>query len=154
MKLYLMRHGEALSPDKDPEQGLSDNGKLRIEKLAQQLAGKEMSFSQVFHSPKKRARQTAEIMISHISPGTTAVVHQHIAPNDDPQMIASEINDWSDDTLITSHLPFVPNLMSLLTGEDAFLSNISFETGTVVCLVRNEQAAWFIDWATSPSHIE
>lgn len=149
-----MRHGEALSPGKDPERGLTDNGKLRIEKLARQLHKNGVNFSQVFHSPKKRARQTAEIMTSTISPGTKLAMHNHIAPNDDPQRLISEINDWDEDTLITSHLPFVPNLMTQLTGQDAFLSNISFETGTIVCIERNDQAAWVLKWATSPGEIQ
>lgn len=151
MKLYLMRHGEALSPEKDPERGLTENGKLRIEKLARHLNKNGATFSQAFHSPKKRARETAEIMVSIISPAASLAVHKHIAPNDDPQLLISEINDWNKDTLIASHLPFVPNLMTSLTGQDAFLSNISFETGTLVCLERTEQATWVINWATSPS---
>jgi phosphohistidine phosphatase len=153
MKLYLMRHGEALSPDKDPERGLTDSGKLNVEKIARQLSTNGVSFSQVFHSPKKRARETAEIMTSIISPSITLAVHKHIAANDDPQLLIPEINDWDEDTLITSHLPFVPNLMTALTGQDAFLSNISFETGTVVCLERNEHAAWVFNWATAPSSL-
>ena len=153
MKLYLMRHGEALSPDKDPERGLTDNGKKRIEQLAHHLHKNGVSFSQVLHSPKKRARETAEIMASIIYPSASLAVHQHIAPNDDPQLLIPEINDWNEDTLIASHLPFVPSLMTSLTGQDAFLSNISFEAGTVVCLERTEQAAWVVNWASSPSSL-
>lgn len=35
MKLYLMRHGEALSPQQDPERGLTDNGKLKNQSCCQ-----------------------------------------------------------------------------------------------------------------------
>ena len=153
MKLYLMRHGKALSPDKDPERGLTEKGKLKIELVATHLLKEGVSFSQVFHSSKKRARETAEIMTRIISPGAIPAVLNHITPNDDPHSIINEINDWDEDTLIASHLPFVPNLMSLLTDQDPFLSAISFETGTVVCLERNDKAAWTIKWATSPSEI-
>lgn len=154
MKLYLMRHGEALSPDKDPERGLTDNGKLKIELVATHLRKEGVSFSQVFHSSKKRARETAEIMTRIISPGVIPAAHKHITPNDDPHSIINEINDWDKDTLIASHLPFVPNLMTLLTDQDAYLSAISFETGTVVCLERNDKAAWITKWATSPTQIK
>ena len=65
MKLYLMRHGQAASKDIDPEQGLTNNGKAAIEQLANKLSDQGMNFSQVVHSEKTRARQTAEIM-SHI----------------------------------------------------------------------------------------
>ena len=148
-----MRHGEALSPDKDPERGLTDGGKIKIEQLAQHLKEKGIHFSQVFHSPKKRARETAEIMASIISPNTVLSVHKHISPNDDPQHLIADINDWNKDTLIASHLPFVPNLVTTLTREDVFLSGISFETGTVVCIERNEQADWSISWSVTPSEL-
>ncbi len=153
MKLYLMRHGEALSPNKDPERGLTDKAKFSIKKLAQQLHNNGVTFNQVFHSSKKRAFETAEIMSQIISPGIKPVLHKYITPNDDPNVISNEISRWNEDTLITSHLPFVPNLMSLLTGEDAFLSAISFETGTVVCLEKDDNANWRLNWTTSPSEI-
>ncbi|GMR16262.1 MAG: phosphohistidine phosphatase SixA [Gammaproteobacteria bacterium] len=153
MKLYLMRHGEALSPNKDPEQGLTESGKSNIEKVARQLHNNGVTFNRVLHSKKKRARQTAEIMIDNIAPEVTATLHQHITPNDDPGLIISEINTWDEDTLITSHLPYVPNLITRLTGEDAFLSAISFETGTVVCLIKDDNSTWSIMWSTCPSEL-
>jgi phosphohistidine phosphatase SixA len=94
---------------------------------------------------------TLVVLTSIISPEVIPTIHNHIAPNDDPLTLVSEINDWNEDTLITSHLPFVPNLVTTLTGQDVFLSNISFETGTVVCLERGNQATWIINWAASPS---
>lgn len=153
MKLYLMRHGEALSPQKDPERGLTDNGKEKIELVATHLLNQGVSFEQIIHSKKKRARETAEIMTRILSAEFTPSEHSHIAPNDDPSLIISEINDWDSDTLIASHLPFVPNLMTALTGQDAYLSAITFETGTVVCLERNDKAVWEFKWATAPSEL-
>lgn len=148
-----MRHGEALSPQADPERGLTDNGKLKIETLAKHLHQQGLKFSHIIHSKKKRAFQTAEIMASHISPEIKPVLHQNITPNDDPALITDEINRWDEDTLITSHLPFVPNLITSLTGQDAYLSAISFETGTIVCLEKNDNGVWSVIWATSPSEI-
>ena len=154
MKLYLMRHGEALSPQQDPKRGLTDNGKARIKHVANYLKGKKVSFKQIFHSSKKRARETAEIMGQTISPDIKLQSHQSIAPNDDPNSIINEIIVWDEDTLIASHLPFVPNLMTQLTGQDAYLSAITFETGTVVCLEKkNNTDVWKVAWATSPSEI-
>ena len=53
MKLYLMRHGEALSPQKDPERGLTDKGKLNVELVAKHLLEQGVLFSQILHSKKK-----------------------------------------------------------------------------------------------------
>ena len=153
MKLYLMRHGEALSPQADPERGLTDNGKLKIESVAKYLHQQGLTFQQIFHSKKKRAQQTAEIMAHIISPKVKPALHKNITPNDDPNLIVTEVNSWDKDTLITSHLPFVPNLVTLLTGKDAFLSAISFETGTIVCLEKDSASKWNVQWATSPSEI-
>ena len=147
-----MRHGEALSPEKDPQRGLTDNGKNKIKQLANHLQAK-MTFQQAFHSNKKRAQQTAEIMTKIISPDANIEFHENITPNDDPRLILSEINLWNEDTLVASHLPFVPGLVTLLTEQDAFLSAISFETGTVVCLEKADDTGWQIKWATSPSEI-
>lgn len=112
-----------------------------------------LSLSRFYTAKKKRARQTAEIMVHNIAPDVTPTLHQHITPNDDPGLIISEINTWNEDTLITSHLPYVPHLITLLTGKDAFLSAITFETGTVVCLEKNNNSDWSIMWSTCPSEL-
>jgi len=148
-----MRHGEALSPQLDPERGLTGNGKKKIELVASHLKKEAVDFKQIIHSKKKRAYETAEIMARIISPAVKPKLHQHITPNDDPEFILTELNSWVEDTLITSHLPFVPNLITLLSGQDAYLSNISYETGTVVCLEKADNEAWAVKWATSPSEI-
>lgn len=158
MKLYIMRHGEAAELQEDPARGLTTEGKEKIEKLAQHLFDKGMSFAQAYHSTKKRAQQTAEIIINKISPETKEKIHQNIKPNDDPEPFSSEINSWLDhepcnDTLVVSHLPFMPNLISLLTKEDVYSTSISFEPGTVVCLENNGNSNWKILWSTSPSEI-
>ena len=105
MKLYLMRHGQAASPQVDPQQGLSDEGRADIEQLAQRLAGQGIEFGQVFHSEKARAQQTAEIMVSILAPNVTPQMRSGLKPNDDPRLLLPEIESWQQDTLITSHPP-------------------------------------------------
>ena len=153
MKLYLMRHGEALSPQKDPERGLSDKGKLNVELVAKHLHKQGVLFSKILHSKKKRARETAEIMREIIAPNVQLNLHDKITPNDDPHNIFSEINSWEEDTLITSHLPFVPNLMTLLTEKDAYMTAITFETATVICLEKENSYKWKFLWSTAPTEI-
>ena len=148
-----MRHGEALSPQKDPERGLSDNGKSKVELVAKYLEKQGVTFSQIFHSKKKRARETAEIMGKIIAPNVSLTLHDKITPNDDPHLIFSEINTWEEDTLIASHLPFVPNLMTLLTEKDAYMTAITFETATVICLEKENSYKWAFQWATAPTEI-
>jgi len=145
MKLYLMRHGQAASPQVDPQQGLTPEGRVAIEQLAQRLAMQGVLFAQVFHSEKTRARQTAEIMTSIMAPNVAPQQRTGLKPNDDPRPLIPEIESWQQDTLITSHLPFIPNLLSLLTGD---LQSIVLIPGTVVCLVK-ENTVWRIEWVES-----
>lgn len=153
MKLYLMRHGEALSPQKDPERGLTENGKSKVELVAKHLQQQGVNFSQVFHSKKKRARETAEIVGNIIAPNANLIQHGKMAPDDDPNLIFHEINSWEEDTLLASHLPFVPNLMTLLTEKDAYMTPITFETATVICLEKENSYKWKLLWSTAPTEI-
>lgn len=146
MKLYLMRHGQAASIDDDPEQGLSNDGRMAIEHLAHKLADQGVTFKQVFHSEKARARQTAEIMADILSPGVTPVCRAGLKPNDDPEQLLADINGWQENTLIASHLPFIPHLLALLSGSS---QSSSFTPGTIACLT-NTGSKWQLEWISSP----
>jgi len=147
MKLYLLRHGQASSVSVDPEQGLSVIGRSEVQQLANRMVSRKLHFSRIFHSSKTRARQTAEIMRLTLSPGADISEHTSIKPNDDPDKLTSDINGWHQDTLVVSHLPFLPTLITKLTGHSA--TTISFQPATLICLVHNNQA-WELEWVEIP----
>lgn len=150
MKLYLMRHGQAASAEVDPQQGLTDTGKADIEKLANRLAGQGINFSQVFHSDKARAQQTAEIITGITSPSVQPQMRSGLKPNDDPKALLPDIKSWQQDTLITSHLPFVPGLLVELTGEGSYMQQgMAFVPGTIICLAKDNNN-WQLQWVESP----
>lgn len=145
-----MRHGQAASPLVDPQQGLTKEGREEIEKLAKRLAELDVQFKQVFHSDKARAQQTAQIMANYLAPNVIPQMRIGLKPNDDPHQLLSEIESWQKDTLITSHLPFVPGLLAELTREQAYQSQgMGFVPGTVVCLTRHNNN-WQVEWIESP----
>ena len=146
MKLYLMRHGQAASIENDPEQGLSSEGKAAIQQLAHRLQDQNVTFKQVVHSEKARARQTAEIMTSILSSDVTPTCRTGLKPNDNPEKLLADINIWTDDTLIASHLPFIPHLLMLLTGDN---HGASFTPGTIACLTKNG-SKWQLESITRP----
>ena len=154
MKLYLMRHGEAAFKEDDPAQGLTPEGKRAIEQLAKKLAHnssrspteQKIGFEQVFHSEKTRAQQTAVIVSSIIAPGVTPLYRENLKPNDDPKDLLPDIETWTQDTLITSHLPFIPSLLSLLTTDQ---QPVRFDPGTIVCLSKNN-SEWHLEWVSKP----
>ena len=149
MKLYLMRHGQAASPDIDPQRGLTAEGRVEIQQLAQRLAEKGITFEQVLHSDKARAQQSAEIMAAVLAPGVTPQMRRGLKPNDDPADFIPEIDCMDEDTLIASHLPFVPALLAALTGSFDQTQGMGFAPGTVICLAR-EDNGWQLEWIESP----
>ena len=149
MKLYLMRHGQAASPDIDPQQGLSPVGREGIERLAERLAGQGIHIDQVLHSDKARAQQTAEIMAAVLAPGVTPQMRRGLKPNDEPADFVPELECLQEDTLIASHLPFVPGLLAVLTGSFDLEQGMSFLPGTIICLSKAKDA-WQIEWIESP----
>lgn len=149
MKLYLMRHGQAASPDIDPQQGLSEAGRQGIEQLAQRLAAQGIRVDQVLHSEKTRARQTAEIMAAALAPDVSPQQRRGLKPNDAPSDFIPELECLQEDTLIASHLPFVPSLLAELTGSFNREQGMSFVPGTIICLTRQD-AGWQLEWIDSP----
>jgi phosphohistidine phosphatase len=146
MKLYLMRHGQAASIEADPQQGLSNEGKAGIEQLAHRLSRQGVTFKQVFHSEKARAQQTAEIMTNILSPDVAPTSRTNLKPNDDPEKLLPDIDTWQEDTLIASHLPFIPHLLMLLTNDN---QASSFTPGTIACLTKNG-SKWQLEWISRP----
>ena len=146
MKLFLMRHGQAADIEVDPEQGLSAEGKAAIEQLAHRLAEQNITFKQVFYSEKARARQTAEIMAGVLAPDVIPTCKAGLKPNDDPEKLLADINAWTNDTLVASHLPFIPHLLMLLAGNN---QPANFTPGTIACLAKTG-SKWQLEWITSP----
>ena len=149
MKLYLMRHGQAARSDIDPQQGLTDAGKAEIDRLANRLAGQGICFDQVLHSEKTRAQQTAGVMANILAPTVAVKMRSGLKPNDNPAEWLPELEALDENTLIVSHLPFVPGLLAELTGTVDQVQGMGFVPGTIVCLIKQD-SGWQLEWVESP----
>lgn len=145
MNLYLMRHGQAADAQVDPQRGLTEAGRADVERMAQRLVDKGIQFSQAYHSDKLRAKQTAEIVTQIVSPQVVPQIHRGLKPNDDPSLIAAKLQVENENTLIASHLPFVPGLVAELTGK---FPESNIFPATVICLQRDKNS-WTVDWIES-----
>ena len=94
MKLYLVQHGEALPKEVDSDRPLSDQGQQDVERLARFLANRGVRVSQVWHSGKTRARQTAELLAAALAPGVKAEARAGLAPNDPTEAFAEMGWPW------------------------------------------------------------
>ena len=150
MAVYLMQHGKPLSKEDDPERPLSPQGIKEVENLAKFLHGLGITFQEIYHSGKRRARETAEIMGFRLTPGTEPKEKKGLSPLDDVGEIADQINKKEGGLLIAGHLPHLSKLTSLLVTGNETIPVVSFQQGGLVCLERTEDGGWAVAWMLVP----
>lgn len=154
MKVYCVRHGEAQSPDVDPERSLTENGRRDIVKIANFLSQNHIEIEHVMHSPKARAKQTAQILAEQVKPHDITECDSILSPEADIQAVLEMIKAWTEDTMIVGHLPFMDKLVAaLMTNNEDYYPLVSYSPGTIVCLEYYEDGRWVIKWLMSPSSL-
>jgi len=149
MSLLLVQHGKNLAKDKDPEKGLSPEGKKEVEHVADMLVSNDVSVSSIWHSGLKRARQTAEIFSSSSGSGIEVLEKEGLAPLDD----VTKLNlDPEENIMLVGHLPFMERLLCyLLTGSPDRPRIVKFKNGGIVAMDKDlETDSWFIKWTLFP----
>jgi phosphohistidine phosphatase len=147
MKLYCVRHGQALPPSStEPDPLLSPEGENDIARMAAALHRRGVVASCVYCSYKKRARQTAAIIGEKLEILGQPEVTDLLDPARPLAPIIEEIDHWYDDTVLVSHMPFIGELVSQLVSEQTREQLVKFTPGTVVCLERDESNRWIIGW--------
>jgi phosphohistidine phosphatase len=150
MKLYLVQHGEAKREEEDPSRPLSDKGRHDITKVASYISHLNISVLNLFYSPKLRARQTAEILFEHLRPVKGMSDADGLLPLDNPGIWAGRLKGITDDVILIGHLPHLARLASLLLCEDSEKNVISFRMAGIVCLRRDDQGTWSLQWVLTP----
>jgi len=150
MKLYLVRHGDYTVDTMRRLDVLNEKGTKEIIRVANFLSHLNLHVSNILHSGKFRAQQTAELLANGIVCNQPIQSRQGLDPNDDVTAVANEIAHWSDDVLLVGHLPFMSKLVSkLLTGNEN-KDILAFKTGTFVCLEQIDRARWMVNWMLVP----
>jgi phosphohistidine phosphatase len=154
MYLYLVRHGEALTTEEDPERGLSPEGIEHIRKVAAFTKGLGIKVKQVFHSEKKRAMQTALIFSESIQSDRGVLETAGLAPMDDPAIWHERISRLNEKLMLVGHLPHLAKLssMALCGGMEAKV--LDFDAGSIVCLKRSDNNMWAVEWMMKPGLIQ
>jgi phosphohistidine phosphatase len=151
MSVYLVQHGKNLPKEQDPEQALSAEGKSEVEAVAGQMGKMGLSLSLIEHSPKLRARQTAEIFRDMLGKDVQSRERSGIKALDDPWPVVEEL-DSKKDVMFVGHLPFMSKLASCLVFNEPEKPVVQFENAGVVCLDRDaESGGWLIKWTLYPS---
>jgi phosphohistidine phosphatase len=153
MKLYLVQHAKAASKNADPERPLTEEGYRDIQKVSAFIKPLNLSIDCIWHSGKKRAGQTAEVLKEVIDVSKEITAHEGLAPNDDVTAIKNEIVSDGRDIMIVGHLPFVSKLASLLLTGSESAAIAAFKQGGIICLEQNVDDNWQIDWMIIPELI-
>ena len=68
MLLYLVQHAEAKKEEEDRSRGLTDKGYRDIARSAVYAQKLGVRVSVIYHSGKKRAAQTAQVLADYLKP--------------------------------------------------------------------------------------
>lgn len=150
MKLYLCQHGHAVAKATDPDRPLSDTGQTAIDQLVDFLKGQDLSVSEIFHSDKTRARQTAELLAEAFETNRPIQSLSDVNPKDDPKIFAVRLANRQNDVLLVSHLPFLSKLASLLVTGENHWDLLTFVPGSIACLESSENNGWSVIWMLRP----
>lgn len=153
MKLYLARHGNAVSASVDDARPLSDLGRAEVARMASFMAGANMQVEAVLHSGKTRARQTAEMYAAALDTALTVREVAGIRPNDGPETILDIVAGLSGDTLIAGHNPFLSSAVSLLVTGRVETAICDLETASVACVEQIPGGGWQLVWLVGPSQL-
>jgi phosphohistidine phosphatase len=149
MKLYLARHGEAVPEHEDPERPLTRRGKATIQRLALFLGTSGLEVEHVFHSGKRRAAETAEILARSVSATLRVEPIEGLEPEAPVGPLVRRIDRWESDTLVVSHLPLIGHTIATLTRCGTTSPPWAIDPGTITCLFRPDGhagAPWVLEW--------
>jgi len=151
MALYLVQHGKSLPEEQDPERGLSQEGYVDVNRIADVARGYGVRPAAIKHSGKKRARQTAEMFAEALLGDTNKIgTISGIGPLDDVAAVANTLKT-GDNLMLVGHLPFMERLTGFLVTGSAERLVFKFQNGGIVCLDKDPDARWwFIKWTLMP----
>lgn len=150
MPIYLVQHGLCHPEEVDPDRKLTEQGSAEVTRIASVAGGYSVHVSRICHSGKERARMTAEIFGTHLSPAQGITQVNGINPMDDVKIFAETL-DPASDIMYVGHLPFMQKLASYLVSGLDQITVFKFQNGGIVCLDRDKDSAlWHIKWSLMP----
>ena len=150
MTLYLVQHGQSLSKDVDPDQGLSEKGVAETERIAGVAKNYQINVGQILHSVKTRARKTADIFASALNPTKGLKEVEGLKPMDDVAALAASLNPDTN-TMLVGHLPFMERMASYLITGSVDKPIFKFQNSGIVCLDKDPNSEfWEIVWTLMP----
>ncbi len=148
VRCYLVRHGDALSAHLDAQRPLSARGRDQVAELASLAQSREARVAEIRHSGILRARETAEILASYLTPARGVCQSAGLLPEDDPEIGKAELDAADQPIMLVGHLPHMNRLAALLV-KSAAPSTVEFTPATMLCCSK-VGALWQVEWRMAP----
>src|SRR5438128_2135765 len=123
MRIYLIRHGEAVSEDdagSDRDRWLAPRGREHARVLGRLLREQNVAPDAVLASPLPRAVQTAELVATGIDYLGHVATLRCLVPDAQPQVAAREILAAGGSVIVVGHEPSISALGAHLLGRPSF----------------------------------
>ena len=147
VRCYLVRHGDALSAQVDPERPLSQRGGEEVAALGRMALGRNVQVGEICHSGIRRAGETAEILARYLKPPGGVRQIAGLLPDDDPELGKAELELVNEPVMWVGHLPYMNRLeASLLAGAPA----VEFTPATMICCSKSG-VHWLLEWHLAPA---
>lgn len=163
MQLYLLRHAIAAERDAqqwpdDSQRPLTDDGRVKMRKVARGMATLDLSFDMILTSPYARAQETAEIVARRFT-GTPLMETEQLTPEGTFEGLVTflrELSEMPRSVLLVGHEPHLGWVAcQLLTGEPGAF--ILMKKGGLVCLqvehLDARQPRARLEWLLTPKHL-
>jgi phosphohistidine phosphatase len=120
MQIFLVHHADAVSPVVDPQRPLSSAGLAHVDALAASARDAGVRPAVIWHSGKLRSRQTAEAFWRTCNPFASLKMVRGLRPEDPAVWMRDLLLVEEADVLLVGHMPNLPSLLELLTGDSTF----------------------------------
>lgn len=160
MLLFLVRHAHAVAGEQDAARPLSPRGIEDTRKLAAFFQQNGVFAPvQLWHSPLRRARETAELLVRELKLEGVLMETVGLQPEDDPAEIAERVSKFSgtDSVAIVGHEPHLSALATMLIRGKSLPVAFELKKGGVIALERIDEVhkktglpRWVVRWQISP----
>jgi phosphohistidine phosphatase len=148
VRLYLVRHGEAVSEDNagsDRDRWLNVRGREAVRVLARLLREQGVAPDAIVSSPLPRAVQTAELLAQGLDYLGSLEVVRALEPSGAPTVAAREVAMRGTAVIVVGHEPSISSLAAIVIAQPAFPSFrtaqcCAFDNGKPVFSARSDLA--------------
>jgi len=141
MRIYLVRHGDAVSEDdagSDRDRWLSPRGREAARILGRLLREQAVAIDAIVASPLPRAVQTAELLAASLDYLHPIATRRCLEPSAHPRVAAGELAALGGAILVVGHEPAISSLGAFLLGRPSFPS---FRTAQC-CAIEAGKPTW------------